>query len=94
MQLLLQAVLSVLSVAQVAIAEANDQVETNLAELTRVVEDPYHAAASSGTKRSIIAGTGAFNGEMVQQREDPHLHFRQGSWCLYAQADIWSRLKA
>jgi hypothetical protein len=42
---------------QVTVAETNDRHETSLPELTRVIEDPYHTATSSGAKRSIIAGT-------------------------------------
>ena len=75
-------------VVQVTVAEPNGRAETDLTELTRVLEDPYLAAACSGTKRSIITCTGAFNAEMTQQREDPHFAFRQGSWCLFAQADL------
>ena len=92
MQLLLD--FSVLSVMQVTVAETSDRDETSLVELTCVVEDPYHTATCSRSKGSITAGTGAFNGEMAQQRWDPHLEFGQGSWCLYAQAGPWGRLKA
>lgn len=68
--------------------------ESPTTELTKLYEEPRHTGLRRGTKRSLLAGSGKFSGELTQQRWGPHLYLGPRSWVLHAQADPAQDLKA
>ena len=68
-------------------------VESNVANLSAQVKERRHGHLQQGTKRALLAGGGAFNGALTQQRADPHLTLAGGAWVLFALADSSGQLE-
>ena len=74
--------------------DAEEPPETDLKLLTKTVAEAHHAHVSKGTKRALLGGSGAFNGALTQQRNDPNLTLAGGAWVLFALGNCTGDLEA
>ena len=75
-------------------AADEEEVESDLAQLTKEVEEMHPWDLARGTKRAVLGGGGAFNGLLTQCRHDPQLVLPGGAWVLTSLPDIWKGLEA
>ncbi|CAE7510964.1 unnamed protein product [Symbiodinium natans] len=74
-------------------AADEEEVESDLAQLTKEVEEMHPWDLARGTKRAVLGGGGAFNGLLTQCRHDPQLVLPGGAWVLTSLPDIWKGLE-